>query len=94
MTTHNDKKAIVFGLGAVLMWSTVATAFKLTLGYMSVVSLVWWASVVSLLVLGLWVGITGRAEETKNTSRSAGKRLHCSCPDTFGPISSEKMTFE
>ncbi len=31
----SDRRAILYGLGAVGLWSTVATAFKVALGYMS-----------------------------------------------------------
>ena len=30
-----DGQAMLYGLGAVALWSTVATAFKVALGYMS-----------------------------------------------------------
>jgi hypothetical protein len=38
--THNDRLAVQLGLGAVLLWSTVATAFSLTLDYLSPLQLV------------------------------------------------------
>jgi drug/metabolite transporter (DMT)-like permease len=56
----NQKRAIFFALGAVLLWSTVATAFKLTLRVMSAIDLVWWASVVSFVTLGVMVLIRKR----------------------------------
>lgn len=54
---------MLYALGAVLLWSTVATAFKLTLRSLSSTELVWWASVVSFLLLGLMVILTGRMQE-------------------------------
>jgi len=45
----------MLALAAVLLWSTVAAAFKLTLRYTDAVSLVWWSSLVSFVVLGLLV---------------------------------------
>ncbi len=47
-----DGNAILFGLGAVLLWSTVATAFKLALTMMSPLELVWIAALVSWCVIG------------------------------------------
>lgn len=48
---HNQKKAYAFGLGAVLAWSTVASAFKLSLQYLSPMQLLLYASIASLLAL-------------------------------------------
>ncbi|GKW49786.1 DMT family transporter [Halomonas sp. NCCP-2165] len=47
-----DRQAMLYGLGAVALWSTVATAFKLALGEMSPLELIWLAVGVSWLVLG------------------------------------------
>jgi drug/metabolite transporter (DMT)-like permease len=49
---HNDRRAILFGLAAVACWSTVATAFKLTLRHVDFVQLLFLANAVSVLVLG------------------------------------------
>lgn len=48
----NQQKAYAYGLGAVLCWSTVATAFKLSLSYLSPAQLVMIASLVSWLFFG------------------------------------------
>ncbi len=48
-----QQTALLFGTGAVLLWSTVATAFKLTLNYLSPIQLVLIASIVSWLFFGL-----------------------------------------
>ncbi len=48
-----DRKALFYGLGAVLLWSTVATAFKLALRHLDVLQLLAWASTTSALTLGL-----------------------------------------
>ncbi|RDE18886.1 DMT family transporter [Motiliproteus coralliicola] len=47
-----QRRADLFGLGAVLCWSTVATAFKLSLEYFSPAQLVLFASLFSWLFLG------------------------------------------
>ena len=56
---HQQKKAYLLGLSAVLAWSTVATAFKISLHYLSPAQLVLYASCascISLLGLLLWRG--------------------------------------
>lgn len=47
----DQKKAYIYGWATVLMWSTVATAFKLALQYMAPVQLLYVASIVSLVFL-------------------------------------------
>ncbi|MCE8018106.1 DMT family transporter [Halomonas sp. MCCC 1A17488] len=59
-----DRGAMLFGLGAVALWSTVATAFKVALAYMSPLELMWLASLVSWLLMGGLVvrqGLLGEA---------------------------------
>jgi drug/metabolite transporter (DMT)-like permease len=50
---RNQSKGYIFGLAAVLLWSTVATAFKLTLRYVDPVQLVFYSCLFSTLVLGI-----------------------------------------
>ena len=55
--TSNNRRAIWFALAAVLCWSTVASAFKLSLQYLSPLQLVTIASLVSTVFMGavvLW----------------------------------------
>ena len=47
-------RSILFALSAVLLWSTVATAFKLTLQELNFVQLLFYASFTSTIVLGLF----------------------------------------
>jgi drug/metabolite transporter (DMT)-like permease len=49
----NSRKAIIYALIAVAMWSTVATAFKLSLQQMSLLQLLTGASFFSLLIVGV-----------------------------------------
>lgn len=51
--THPDRVAVRFGLGAVALWSTVATAFKVALLHLSPLQLLIYAGFVSWIVLGL-----------------------------------------
>lgn len=53
----NERKALVFGLLAVLLWSTVATAFKIALSYLSVLQLLTGASITSLITLSVFLAI-------------------------------------
>lgn len=48
---RQQMRATLFGLSAVLLWSTVATAFKLSLRYLSPVELLLYSSGVSTLVI-------------------------------------------
>lgn len=48
----DQKKAYLYGLITVLLWSTVASAFKLSLRHLDVFQLLLYASIVSVLVLG------------------------------------------
>ena len=48
-----DKQAFIYAIIAVLLWSTVATAFKITLQYMTPLQMVTAASSVSFVILGL-----------------------------------------
>lgn len=72
---ERDRKALLFGLGAVLLWSTVATAFKLALRQLDVLQLLAWAATFSALALGLILWQQGKlrlalqyARETPATS--------------------------
>ncbi|WP_163577403.1 DMT family transporter [Halomonas faecis] len=59
-----DGRAMLYGLGAVGLWSTVATAFKVALGHMSPLELMWLASLVSWALMGALVirqGLAGAA---------------------------------
>ncbi len=57
---HNQKKAYLHGLATVLLWSTVASAFKLSLRYLDPVQLLLYSSIVSTLVLACIAGIQGK----------------------------------
>lgn len=58
-----DGRAIAYGLGAVAMWSTVATAFKVALDVMSPLELIWLASLVSWLIMGGLVLFRGQGRQ-------------------------------
>lgn len=52
MPVKNQSRAMLLGACAVLLWSTVATAFKLSLQWLSPLQLLAWASLFSTLLLG------------------------------------------
>jgi drug/metabolite transporter (DMT)-like permease len=56
----NQKKAYIYGLATVLLWSTVASAFKLSLKYLDPVPLLLYSSIVSMLVLACIVAVQGK----------------------------------
>ena len=70
MPIGNDQRALLLALGAVLMWSTVATAFKLSLEHLAPIQLLAWACVASVLTLGLLLLVTGRLPAVLQGSRS------------------------
>lgn len=57
---HDQKKAYIHGLATVLLWSTVASAFKLSLRYLDPVQLLLYSSIVSMLVLASILAIQGK----------------------------------
>ena len=60
MNPHNQAKAYAYGLTTVLLWSTVASAFKLSLRHVDHFQLLLYASAVSILVLSVILVVQGR----------------------------------
>ena len=56
----NQKQAMLYGLATVLLWSTVATAFKLSLRELSPVQMLLVACAASVLVMALILVVQGR----------------------------------
>ncbi|MDA5562553.1 DMT family transporter [Cobetia sp. MMG027] len=69
-----DREAMLYGLGAVGLWSTVATAFKLALAQMSPLELVWLAALVSWLLIGVLMWRQGRLREALASGWKGGWR--------------------
>jgi hypothetical protein len=65
----DQRRAMLFGLGAVLLWSTVATAFKLTLGYYTPLQMLLMACLTSVGVLALILTVQGRLTGVFRLSR-------------------------
>ena len=53
-------KALAYGLLTILLWSTVASAFKISLRYLQPLELLLWANISSLLTLGLLLVVQGK----------------------------------
>ena len=56
----NQRKAYLMALTAVLFWSTISSAFKITLRYLPFESLVFWAVVMGVFVLAV-LNLSGKA---------------------------------
>jgi len=56
----NQKKAYLFAILSVLLWSTVGTAFKIGLGYMDYIQLLFFSSFWSLMILSLVIALQGK----------------------------------
>ncbi len=63
----NERRAFGFALAAVLLWSTVATAFKLTLTAFTPVQMLTVASTVSVLTLGILCFMQGKLKQVVPT---------------------------
>ena len=57
---HTQTRATLYGLAAVLLWSTVATAFKLSLRHLDYAQLLFYANLTSLLVLAAILSAQGK----------------------------------
>ena len=73
----SQHKAYLFALSAVLLWSTVATAFKISLRYLDVFQLLLVASVTATLCLALVVLVTGRIKFLADLDTRDYLRLAC-----------------
>ncbi|MBI9076630.1 MAG: DMT family transporter [Desulfatibacillum sp.] len=69
-----QKQAYAYALGAVLIWSTVASAFKISLRHMDPIQLLLWADVFSVLCLFSVLVIQGKLTLLKNLPRPTLKR--------------------
>ncbi|WP_417664922.1 DMT family transporter [Pseudidiomarina sp.] len=66
----DQRKAILYALAAVLLWSTVATAFKLALRYLSPLQLLSIAALTSLITFAIILTIQQRWREAIHVGRS------------------------
>ena len=59
----NERQATLYGLSAVLLWSTIATAFKLSLRYLSPIELLLCSGFFTTILLGMILVIQGKFGE-------------------------------
>jgi drug/metabolite transporter (DMT)-like permease len=57
---ENQQKAYLYGIVTVLLWSTVASAFKISLRYLDPIQLLLYAALISTMILSLILLIQGR----------------------------------
>jgi len=69
-----SQKSYLYALTAVLLWSTVATAFTMTLRVMDKNELLLWSFMVSFFALGLMILLTGKTEDLKRHLSSHWRR--------------------
>ncbi|MCX6272394.1 MAG: DMT family transporter [Bacteroidetes bacterium] len=65
----NQRKAYLYGITAILFWSTMGSAFKLTLSYLSFVNLLLFTSLTSLLILSLVITFNKSWRKTLPSTR-------------------------
>ncbi len=53
MAGKNQRKAYIYGLSAVLLWSTISSAFKISLRYLDSIQILLWADLTAILFLGI-----------------------------------------
>lgn len=71
----SSRKAVIYALIAVAMWSTVATAFKLSLEQMSLLQLLTGASFFSLLIVGVCLCVRRELTVALTTLSANGKSI-------------------
>jgi drug/metabolite transporter (DMT)-like permease len=71
---RRQQRAYLYGLSAVLAWSTVATAFKISLAHLTPAQLVFYASATSFAVLLGVLGVQGRLAELPQALRQHWRR--------------------
>jgi drug/metabolite transporter (DMT)-like permease len=72
---RTQRQALLYALAAVGLWSTVATAFKLSLRYLEPAELLFYASATSLLLFGGLLWRQGRLEEAWALARRYPLRI-------------------
>ncbi len=65
----NQRKAYLYAIAVVLIWSTVASAFKISLRYLDFIQLLFFASLVSLFVLFIVLVFQGKLMLLKTYSK-------------------------
>jgi len=71
---QTSQKSYFYALTAVLLWSTVATAFTMSLRVMDKIELLLWSFIISFFVLGLMILLTGKRQSVKQYLSKHWKR--------------------
>jgi drug/metabolite transporter (DMT)-like permease len=79
-----QRRAYLFGLGTVLIWSTVATAFKIALRHLDHLQLLLVADAVSVLTLALILAVQGRLPLLRGLTRR--ELLRCALLGALNPF--------
>jgi drug/metabolite transporter (DMT)-like permease len=66
-----NKKSIIFALAAVMLWSTIGSAFKLTLGYLDYPLVLLYSSFVAVVFLGSLLTIRGKIGNIRKTTMNS-----------------------
>ncbi|MBK6962760.1 MAG: DMT family transporter [Bacteroidales bacterium] len=66
-----NKKSVILALAAVLLWSTIGSAFKLTLGYLDFTQVLLYSSMVAVIFLGGLLLIRGKFGNILKVSMSS-----------------------
>lgn len=74
MAEVDRRKAYLYGIATVLLWSTVASAFKLCLRYLGYAQLLLYASAVSTVALGCALLVQGKVSHLWCEARRAWRR--------------------
>lgn len=67
---NQQQKAYIYALSAVLLWSTVATAFKIALQYVDFIQLLFFASGIASVVMLIIITIEGKLKKIASVSLS------------------------
>ncbi|MBU1040583.1 MAG: DMT family transporter [Proteobacteria bacterium] len=79
-----QRRAYLYGLGTVLIWSTVATAFKIALRHLDHLQLLLVADAVSVLTLALILTAQGKLPLLRGLTR--GEALRCALLGALNPF--------
>lgn len=63
----NNRKSVILALFAIMLWSTVGSAFKLTLDYLNYTQIVLFSSLISLIFLAILIVATGKIKLVLST---------------------------
>ena len=67
---NDQRRAYGYALGAVLMWATAASAFKLSLDHIDFIELLFFSSFTAWVILFVIILLQGKLEEVRSCSRT------------------------